>query len=196
MIEFDKMAITVSTRRTRRNNHPEPKNPHFSPTARPSIPCSPHLVSRRSAHRVRHRADPDDSVFLVFRHRDRAPQTQRGIRPAGRRLRALHPRRHSAQGAPQGRHRYHRRLLILPAHPGTRGRRRQKMPITKEQVEQAILVIEKTPQQHGHHRADDRPPGRRWHPGANARRQPEESANIRATLEKVAKLELREVSPR
>jgi SecD/SecF fusion protein len=72
----------------------------------------------------------------------------------------------------------------------------QKMPITKEQVDQAIMVIEKRLNSMGTaepliaRQGDDgilvQMPGV----------EPEESARIRATLEKVAKLELREVSPR
>ena len=71
-----------------------------------------------------------------------------------------------------------------------------KMPITKEQVQQAIKVIDKRlnsmgqaePQiaQQGEDRISLQMPGV----------EPEESTRIRATLEKVAKLELREVSPR
>ncbi len=72
----------------------------------------------------------------------------------------------------------------------------EKMPITPEQVDQAISVIEKRLNGMGNtepliaRQGDDgillQMPGV----------EPEESARIRAVLEKVAKLELREVSPR
>ena len=72
----------------------------------------------------------------------------------------------------------------------------EKMPITPDQVEQAITVIEKRLNSMGNtepliaRQGDDgillQMPGV----------EPEESARIRAVLEKVAKLELREVDPR
>ena len=71
-----------------------------------------------------------------------------------------------------------------------------KMPITKEQVEQAILVIEKRLNSMG---TAEPLIARQGVDGILVQMpgvEPEESASIRATLEKVAKLELREVSPR
>ncbi|MDP3850320.1 MAG: protein translocase subunit SecD [Luteolibacter sp.] len=71
-----------------------------------------------------------------------------------------------------------------------------KMPITKEQVEQAILVIEKRLNSMG---TSDPLIARQGNDGILVQMpgvEPEESANVRSTLEKVAKLELREVSPR
>ncbi|RPJ35637.1 MAG: protein translocase subunit SecD [Verrucomicrobiaceae bacterium] len=71
-----------------------------------------------------------------------------------------------------------------------------KMPITKEQVEQAILVIEKRLNSMG---TAEPLIARQGTDGILVQMpgvEPEESARIRATLEKVAKLELREVSPR
>ncbi|MCU0751200.1 MAG: protein translocase subunit SecD, partial [Akkermansiaceae bacterium] len=72
----------------------------------------------------------------------------------------------------------------------------EKMPITREQIEQAIIVIEKRLNsmgtaepliaQQGTDRILVQMPGV----------EPEESARIRATLEQVAKLELRKVSER
>jgi SecD/SecF fusion protein len=71
-----------------------------------------------------------------------------------------------------------------------------KMPITDEQVEQAILVIEKRLNAMGTKEPLIARQGKDGilvqMPGV----EPEESAKIRATLEKVAKLELREVSKR
>lgn len=82
------------------------------------------------------------------------------------------------------------RIQAQEAEDGT------KRPITQEQVEQAIAVIDKRlnsmgqadPQiaRQGEDRISLQMPGV----------EPEASARIRATLEKVAKLELREVSPR
>ncbi len=72
----------------------------------------------------------------------------------------------------------------------------KKMPITKEQVEQAILVIEKRLNSMG---TAEPLIARQGTDGILVQMpgvEPEESARIRATLEKVAKLELREVSPR
>lgn len=70
------------------------------------------------------------------------------------------------------------------------------MPVTAQQVDQAILVIEK---RLGGFKTDAPPPVRQGEdkievqmPGV----EPEESQKIRETLEKVAKLELREVNPR
>jgi SecD/SecF fusion protein len=71
-----------------------------------------------------------------------------------------------------------------------------KMPITKEQVEQAILVIEKRLNALG---TKEPLIARQGADGILVQMpgvEPEESASIRKTLEKVAKLELREVSPR
>jgi SecD/SecF fusion protein len=71
-----------------------------------------------------------------------------------------------------------------------------KMPITKEQVEQAIIVIEKRLNSMG---TAEPIIARQGNSGILVQMpgvEPEESARIRATLEKVAKLELREVSPR
>jgi SecD/SecF fusion protein len=72
-----------------------------------------------------------------------------------------------------------------------------KMPITKEQVEQAILVIEKRLNSMG---TTEPLIARQGTDGILVQMpgvSPEESANVRATLEKVAKLELREsFSPR
>ena len=71
-----------------------------------------------------------------------------------------------------------------------------KMPITKEQVEQAILVIEKRLNAMG---TKEPLIARQGADGILVQMpgvEPEESASIRATLEKVAKLELREVSRR
>jgi SecD/SecF fusion protein len=71
-----------------------------------------------------------------------------------------------------------------------------KMPITKEQVEQAILVIEKRLNAMG---TKEPLIARQGADGILVQMpgvEPEESAAIRATLEKVAKLELREVSTR
>jgi SecD/SecF fusion protein len=71
-----------------------------------------------------------------------------------------------------------------------------KMPITKEQVEQAILVIEKRLNSMG---TAEPLIARQGEDGILVQMpgvEPEEAARIRATLEKVAKLELREVSPR
>jgi len=71
-----------------------------------------------------------------------------------------------------------------------------KMPITKEQVEQAILVIEKRLNALG---TTEPLIARQGSDGILVQMpgvSPEESANVRTTLEKVAKLELREVSPR
>jgi len=71
-----------------------------------------------------------------------------------------------------------------------------KMPITKEQVEQAIIVIEKRLNAMG---TKEPLIARQGADGILVQMpgvEPEESAKIRATLEKVAKLELREVSPR
>ena len=71
-----------------------------------------------------------------------------------------------------------------------------KMPITKEQIDQAILVIEKRLNSMGTAEPLIARQGENGilvqMPGV----EPEEAARIRATLEKVAKLELREVSPR
>jgi SecD/SecF fusion protein len=72
----------------------------------------------------------------------------------------------------------------------------EKMPITKEQVEQAILVIEKRLNAMG---TKEPLIARQGADGILVQMpgvEPEESASIRATLEKVAKLELREVSSR
>jgi SecD/SecF fusion protein len=73
----------------------------------------------------------------------------------------------------------------------------EPMPITSEQVEQAIKVIEKRLNAMG--TSDAAPPVRQGEdkilvqmPGV----EPEVAAGIRATLEKVAKLELREVNMR
>lgn len=71
-----------------------------------------------------------------------------------------------------------------------------KMPITKEQVEQAILVIEKRLNSMG---TAEPMIARQGDDGILVQMpgvEPEEAARIRATLEKVAKLELREVSSR
>ena len=71
-----------------------------------------------------------------------------------------------------------------------------KMPVTKEQVEQAILVIEKRLNAMG---TKEPLIARQGTDGILVQMpgvEPEESANIRTTLEKVAKLELREVSRR
>jgi SecD/SecF fusion protein len=71
-----------------------------------------------------------------------------------------------------------------------------KMPITKEQVDQAILVIEKRLNGLG---TKEPLIARQGSDGILVQMpgvEPEESAAIRKTLEKVAKLELREVSPR
>ncbi len=71
-----------------------------------------------------------------------------------------------------------------------------KMPITKEQVEQAIIVIEKRLNAMG---TKEPLIARQGADGILVQMpgvEPEESANIRKTLEKVAKLELREVSKR
>ena len=71
-----------------------------------------------------------------------------------------------------------------------------EMPITPQQVDQAILVIEKRLNGMGTAEPMIARQGNNGillqMPGV----QPEESAKIRTTLEKVAKLELREVSPR
>jgi SecD/SecF fusion protein len=72
----------------------------------------------------------------------------------------------------------------------------QKMPITREQVDQAILVIEKRLNSMG---TSDPLIARQGVDGIIVQMpgvEPGVAANIRATLEKVAKLELREVSPR
>ncbi len=71
-----------------------------------------------------------------------------------------------------------------------------KMPITKEQVDQAIIVIEKRLNSMG---TAEPMIARQGESGILVQMpgvEPEESARIRTTLEKVAKLELREVSPR
>jgi SecD/SecF fusion protein len=71
-----------------------------------------------------------------------------------------------------------------------------KMPITKEQVDQAIIVIEKRLNSMG---TAEPMIARQGDDGILVQMpgvEPEESARIRTTLEKVAKLELREVSPR
>jgi SecD/SecF fusion protein len=71
-----------------------------------------------------------------------------------------------------------------------------KMPITKEQVEQAIIVIEKRLNAMG---TKEPLIARQGADGILVQMpgvEPEESAAIRKTLEKVAKLELREVSKR
>jgi SecD/SecF fusion protein len=71
-----------------------------------------------------------------------------------------------------------------------------KMPITNEQVEQAILVIEKRLNSMG---TSEPLIARQGVDGIIVQMpgvEPEVAANIRATLEKVAKLELREVSMR
>jgi SecD/SecF fusion protein len=71
-----------------------------------------------------------------------------------------------------------------------------KMPITKEQVEQAIIVIEKRLNILG---GKEPLIARQGESGILVQMpgvEPEESEDIRQTLEKVAKLELREVSPR
>ncbi len=72
----------------------------------------------------------------------------------------------------------------------------EKMPVTVQQVDQAILVIEKRLNSMGTAEPLIARQGSNGilvqMPGV----EPEESARIRATLEKVAKLELREVSPR
>ncbi|MCU0778274.1 MAG: protein translocase subunit SecD [Akkermansiaceae bacterium] len=71
-----------------------------------------------------------------------------------------------------------------------------KMPITQEQVEQAILVIEKRLNSMG---TSEPLIARQGADGILVQMpgvEPEVAADIRATLEKVAKLELREVSPR
>ena len=72
----------------------------------------------------------------------------------------------------------------------------EAMPITPSQVEQAIMVIEKRLNAMGTAEPIIARQGNNGillqMPGV----EPEESARIRATLEKVAKLELREVSPR
>jgi SecD/SecF fusion protein len=71
-----------------------------------------------------------------------------------------------------------------------------KMPVTIQQIDQAILVIEKRLNSMGTAEPLIARQGANGilvqMPGV----EPEESARIRATLEKVAKLELREVSPR
>jgi SecD/SecF fusion protein len=72
----------------------------------------------------------------------------------------------------------------------------QKMPVTMEQVEQAILVIEKRLNSMG---TSEPVIARQGEDGIIVQMpgvEPEQSASIRATLEKVAKLELREVSQR
>ena len=72
----------------------------------------------------------------------------------------------------------------------------EKMPITTEQVDQAIKVIEKRLNGMGN---TEPLIARRGNDGIIVQMpgvEPEESARIRTTLEKVAKLELREVSPR
>jgi SecD/SecF fusion protein len=71
-----------------------------------------------------------------------------------------------------------------------------KMPITKEQVDQAIIVIEKRLNSMG---TAEPMIARQGEDGIIVQMpgvEPEESARIRTTLEKVAKLELREVSRR
>jgi SecD/SecF fusion protein len=72
----------------------------------------------------------------------------------------------------------------------------EKMPVSVQQVDQAILVIEKRLNSMGTAEPMIARQGSNGilvqMPGV----EPEESARIRATLEKVAKLELREVSPR
>ena len=71
------------------------------------------------------------------------------------------------------------------------------MPITPSQVEQAIMVIEKRLNGMGTAEPLIARQGTRWHPAANARRRTGGIRHASAdTLEKVAKLELREVSPR
>ena len=70
------------------------------------------------------------------------------------------------------------------------------MPITKEQVEQAIIVIEKRLNSMG---TAEPMIARQGVDGIIVQMpgvEPEVAANIRATLEKVAKLELREVNMR
>ena len=72
----------------------------------------------------------------------------------------------------------------------------QKMPVTKEQVEQAIKVIEKRLNSMG---TAEPLIARQGEDGVIVQMpgvEPETAASIRATLEKVAKLELREVSQR
>jgi SecD/SecF fusion protein len=72
----------------------------------------------------------------------------------------------------------------------------EKMPITNEQVEQAMLVIEKRLNRLG---TTEPMIARQGADGILVQMpgvKPEESANIRRILEQVAKLELREVSPR
>ena len=72
----------------------------------------------------------------------------------------------------------------------------EEMPITKEQVEQAISVIEKRLNSMG---TTEPLIARQGENGILVQMpgvEPEESARIRETLEKVAKLELRQVSPR
>lgn len=71
-----------------------------------------------------------------------------------------------------------------------------KMPITKEQVEQAIIVIEKRLDSMG---GKEPLIARQGNDGILVQMpgvEPEESENIRKTLEKVAKLELHKVMPR
>lgn len=71
-----------------------------------------------------------------------------------------------------------------------------KMPITTDQVDQAILVIEKRLNSLG---TTEPMIARQGEDGILVQMpgvSPEESANVRSTLEKVAKLELREVNPR
>ncbi len=72
----------------------------------------------------------------------------------------------------------------------------QLMPVTTEQIEQAILVIDKRLNAMG---TTEPMIARQGEDGILVQMpgvDPEVSAQIRATLEKVAKLELREVSPR
>ncbi len=83
-------------------------------------------------------------------------------------------------------------LRIMPREDADGG----KMPITKEQVDQAILVIEKRLNSMG---TTEPMIARQGADGILVQMpgiEPEQSAVVRETLEKVAKLELREVSPR